>query len=68
VAGRQKVQRAPGDPRGPEALVVATLDPISATAERDGEELRAFLADVTVDDAGSSPSSENSPAMHRRPA
>jgi len=35
-----------------EALVLATLDPISAMAGRDDEKLRALLADVTVDDAG----------------
>jgi DNA modification methylase len=35
-----------------EALVLATLDPISAMAERDDEKLRALLADITVDDAG----------------
>jgi hypothetical protein len=34
-----------------EALVLATLDPISAMAERDDEKLRALLADITVDDA-----------------
>jgi len=35
-----------------EALVLATLDPISAMAGRDDEKLRALLADITVDDAG----------------
>ncbi len=35
-----------------EALVLATLDPIGAMAERDGEKLEALLAEVTVDDAG----------------
>ncbi len=35
-----------------EALVLATLDPIGAMADRDDEKLRALLADVTVDDAG----------------
>jgi DNA modification methylase len=35
-----------------EALVLATLDPIGAMAERDDDKLRALLADVTVDDAG----------------
>jgi len=35
-----------------EALVLATLDPISAMATRDDEKLRALLADITVDDAG----------------
>ncbi len=33
-----------------EALVLATLDPISAMAERDDEKLRELLADVHVDD------------------
>jgi hypothetical protein len=35
-----------------EALVLATLDPISAMATHDDEKLRALLADITVDDAG----------------
>ena len=35
-----------------EAVILATLDPISATAGRDDEKLRALLADITVDDAG----------------
>ena len=35
-----------------EALVLATLDPISAMAGRDDEKLRALLAEITVDDAG----------------
>ncbi len=35
-----------------EALVLATLDPIGAMADRDGEKLAALLATVTVDDAG----------------
>jgi len=35
-----------------EALILATLDPISAMAGRDDEKLRALLADITVDDAG----------------
>ncbi len=35
-----------------EALVLATLDPIGAMAERDGDKLEALLAEVTVDDAG----------------
>jgi DNA modification methylase len=34
-----------------EALVLATLDPISAMAGRDDEKLHALLAEVTVDDA-----------------
>ena len=33
-----------------EALVLATLDPISAMAGRDEDKLRALLADVSVDD------------------
>ncbi|MHB8397932.1 MAG: DNA modification methylase [Candidatus Limnocylindrales bacterium] len=35
-----------------EALVLATLDPIGAMADRDGAKLAALLAGVTVDDAG----------------
>ena len=35
-----------------EALVLATLDPIGAMADRDGARLEALLAGVTVDDAG----------------
>jgi DNA modification methylase len=35
-----------------ETLVVATLDPIGAMAERDDVRLRALLADIAVDDAG----------------
>jgi len=35
-----------------EALVLATLDPISAMAGRDDEKLRSLLAEITVDDAG----------------
>jgi hypothetical protein len=35
-----------------EALVLATLDPISAMAGQDSEKLRELLADVAVDDAG----------------
>jgi DNA modification methylase len=35
-----------------EALVLATLDPISAMAGRDEEKLRSLLAEITVDDAG----------------
>jgi DNA modification methylase len=35
-----------------EALVLATLDPISAMATHDEEKLRALLAEITVDDAG----------------
>jgi hypothetical protein len=35
-----------------EALVLATLDPISAMAGRDDDKLRALLAEITVDDAG----------------
>ncbi|MHB8459872.1 MAG: DNA modification methylase [Candidatus Limnocylindrales bacterium] len=35
-----------------EALVLATLDPIGAMADRDGARLEALLARVTVDDAG----------------
>lgn len=35
-----------------EALVLATLDPIGAMAERDDEKLHALLADVHVDDEG----------------
>jgi hypothetical protein len=35
-----------------EALVIATLDPIGAMADRDDAKLRALLADLTVDDAG----------------
>ena len=35
-----------------EALVLASLDPIGAMAERDHGRLTALLADVTVDDAG----------------
>jgi len=35
-----------------EALVLATLDPISAMAGRDDEKLRALIAEITVDDAG----------------
>jgi DNA methylase len=35
-----------------EALVLATLDPISAMATHDDEKLRALLAEITVDDAG----------------
>ncbi len=35
-----------------EALVLATLDPIGAMAERDDGKLTALLAEVTVDDAG----------------
>ena len=35
-----------------EALVLATLDPISAMATRDDEKLRSLLAEITVDDAG----------------
>ncbi len=35
-----------------EALVLATLDPIGAMADRDDEKLRALLDEVTVDDAG----------------
>lgn len=35
-----------------EALVLATLDPIGAMAERDDERLRSLLAEITVDDAG----------------
>jgi DNA modification methylase len=35
-----------------EALVLATLDPISAMAGRDEDKLRALLADISVDDAG----------------
>jgi len=37
---------------GEEALVLATLDPISAMAGRDDEKLRALLAEISVDDAG----------------
>lgn len=35
-----------------EALVIATLDPIGAMADRDDARLRALLAEITVDDAG----------------
>ncbi len=35
-----------------EALVLATLDPIGAMADRDEAKLNALLAEVTVDDAG----------------
>jgi DNA modification methylase len=35
-----------------EALVLATLDPIGAMADRDDARLRALLADVSVDDEG----------------
>jgi len=35
-----------------EALVLATLDPIGAMADRDGAKLEALLADITVDDEG----------------
>ena len=35
-----------------EALVLATLDPIGAMADRDGAKLEALLAEITVDDAG----------------
>ncbi len=35
-----------------EALVLATLDPIGAMADRDGARLAALLAEVSVDDAG----------------
>ena len=35
-----------------EALVLATLDPIGAMADRDGAKLEALLAAITVDDAG----------------
>jgi len=35
-----------------EALVLATLDPIGAMAERDTERLRDLLSDVSVDDEG----------------
>ncbi len=35
-----------------EALVLATLDPIGAMADRDGAKLEALLAGITVDDAG----------------
>lgn len=35
-----------------EALVLATLDPIGALAERDRDKLEALLADLVVDDAG----------------
>ncbi len=35
-----------------EALVLATLDPIGAMADRDGAKLEALLAQVSVDDAG----------------
>jgi len=35
-----------------EALVLATLDPISAMAGRDEDKLRALLAGISVDDAG----------------
>ncbi len=35
-----------------EALVLATLDPIGAMADRDGAKLEALLAEVSVDDAG----------------
>ena len=35
-----------------EALVLATLDPIGAMAERDSDKLEALLAGLTVDDAG----------------
>ncbi len=49
-----------------EALVLATLDPIGAMAGRDEDKLRALLADVTVDDAGLSPSLAIWPATIRR--
>ena len=35
-----------------EALVLATLDPIGAMADRDDEKLRSLLAEIAVDDAG----------------
>ncbi len=35
-----------------EAIVLATLDPIGAMADRDGAKLAALLAEITVDDAG----------------
>lgn len=35
-----------------EALILATLDPIGAMAERDEERLRELLADISVDDPG----------------
>lgn len=35
-----------------EALVLATLDPIGAMADRDDEKLTELLADISVDDAG----------------
>jgi hypothetical protein len=35
-----------------EALVLATLDPIGAMADRDGAKLEALLAEISVDDTG----------------
>jgi hypothetical protein len=64
VDGHARVEEAisRGEPRVPvlyvdlspeeEALVLATLDPIGAMAERDRGKLDALLAEVRVDDAG----------------
>jgi len=64
VDGHARIEEAisRGEPKVPvlyvdlspdeEALVLATLDPIGAMAERDDARLRELLADISVDDAG----------------